>query len=29
MIDDYDTIQYPAALELLMNLVGQSNNLLR
>jgi len=29
MIDDYDKIQYPAALELLMNLVGQSNNLLR
>ena len=29
MIDDYDKIQYPAALELLMNLVAQSNNLLR
>jgi len=29
MIDDYDKIQQPAALELLMNLVGQSNNLLR
>ena len=29
MIDDYDKIQYPAALELLMNIVGQSNNLLR
>jgi hypothetical protein len=29
MIDDFDKIQQPAALELLMSLVGQSNNLLR
>ena len=29
MIDDYDKIQQPAALQLLMSLIGQSNNLLR
>lgn len=29
MIDDYDKIQYPAAIELIINLVSQSNDLLR
>ena len=29
MIDDFDKIQYPAAIELIINLVSQSNDLLR
>lgn len=29
MIDDYDKIQYPAAIDLIINLISQSNDLLR